>query len=195
MEQDQSSNKWLWVILIIVILIGAGFWTWVLMNQNKPVATPIVTPVSVNELPTIEPSVSPSVSASPISMVDWKTYTNTTYGYSIKYPSDWTAKDMHTTFGVADTYGFEPPSTSANWTVTVNVDNASQYGKTIQEGSEGTATTFAGKQATKYTYANGYEYQIQENNKYYVVSIEFSNGDDNLKPTADQIVSTFQFTK
>lgn len=73
-----AVSMWLWVTLIIVFLIGGGFFAWYyLMSPGKKAATtttPTPTPVTTY--------------TNSSSTAGWLTYTNTTYGYSIKYPSD-----------------------------------------------------------------------------------------------------------
>ncbi|MBI4092307.1 MAG: hypothetical protein HY420_00085 [Candidatus Kerfeldbacteria bacterium] len=50
----------------------------------------------------------------------WKTYTNTTFGYSIKYPSDWKANESTGTLK-ADNVGFQSPTTvgDSDWGIFV----------------------------------------------------------------------------
>jgi hypothetical protein len=65
------------ISIIAILIIGGG----VYIYSNKKVENN--TPVVVNSnLPAQSNQTSTTTS-------DWKTYTNTTYGYSIKYPADW----------------------------------------------------------------------------------------------------------
>lgn len=84
MNQNQSApspmgNKpkikpWLLIVLAVVVLAAIGFFVWN-VQQNKKIATP---------------TLGASTTTSTISTADWKTYTNSTFSYSLKYPSDWT---------------------------------------------------------------------------------------------------------
>ena len=91
MEQNSSYTirPWLIISLIVVVLAAAGFFGWNYLYNNKPVVAPAVTPtVSTKVTKSITPSITPTATSS-ISTADWKTYTNTNYGYSIKYPSNY----------------------------------------------------------------------------------------------------------
>ena len=74
MEQNEQGNvsPWLLVTLIVVILAAVGVFGWYSWNKSKtPAVAPAVTPTQT------------------VSTADWKTYTNTKYGYLFKYPSNW----------------------------------------------------------------------------------------------------------
>ncbi|MBI4084546.1 MAG: hypothetical protein HY431_01430 [Candidatus Levybacteria bacterium] len=61
------------------------------LTQPSPAVltpTPTATPKASLLTPTASPTATPDPTAG------WNTYTNTTYGYSIKYPLDWTATDL-----------------------------------------------------------------------------------------------------
>jgi len=60
------------------------------LGQLSPVLSP--TPTATPEASLLTPTASPT--AIPDPTATWNTYTNTTYGYSIKYPPDWTATDL-----------------------------------------------------------------------------------------------------
>jgi len=69
------------LFLGVLILAGAVFGVYKLGQRQVPSAPqPTPTPI-IEPTPTIDPT------------VDWQTYTNTGYGYSIKYPSNWTIDD------------------------------------------------------------------------------------------------------
>ena len=73
-EHKHFLNKKFAITFVILLLLGgsayAGIWYW----GNQQVA---------NE---VAPTFTPRASALPDSTADWKTYTNTKYGYSFKYP-------------------------------------------------------------------------------------------------------------
>lgn len=57
-------------------------------DQSLLSPTPTATPEASLLTPTASPTATPDPTAG------WKTYTNSTYGYSIKYPPTWTATDL-----------------------------------------------------------------------------------------------------
>ena len=81
------------VVLIIVVVFG---W-WSYAHRAVPV-TPVVSHATTPVLPVISPVATvlaaPMMSASDIAT--WKTYTDVTQGFSIKYPSDWTVNTAYT---------------------------------------------------------------------------------------------------
>lgn len=79
-------------IIIIVALIsagiaGAGVWYWQ-QQELKKIEKSLKTGVTK---PKTTPTTSPS--ASPDETADWKTYTNKDYGFSLKYPQEWTVEE------------------------------------------------------------------------------------------------------
>ncbi|MEI8143747.1 MAG: hypothetical protein WCG48_04005 [Candidatus Berkelbacteria bacterium] len=73
------------LVILAICIIGGGFFLWWQNRENNQIVTEN----------TANTSSSPTSSlASSVSFVDptagWKTYTNTTYRLSFKYPSDWT---------------------------------------------------------------------------------------------------------
>jgi len=76
-----AVRPWFWVVSIIIVLAGGGFFTWYfLLGPGK--ASPATT--------TTTPSATTSTTKS---TDDWLTYTNTAYGYSIKYPKTLSYKE------------------------------------------------------------------------------------------------------
>jgi len=82
---EETEKRWVKPLIfsILGLLVAAGlvFGGYKLAQirqvQLQPTPTPVVVPT-----PTPEPT------------ADWKIYTNTKYGYSIKYPSEWTVEAM-----------------------------------------------------------------------------------------------------
>lgn len=94
METEQNEpgmvRPWLLVVLVFVVLAGIGFFSWNYMQIKK---TDINIPFIDSPRPDtaiLVPAATPTVSPSPISTADWKTYSDTTNGFSIKYPNNWT---------------------------------------------------------------------------------------------------------
>lgn len=75
---SQPQRKWpVWltitiVAIVVVAVAGAGWWYW---NKNYAIG-PTPTPTAI-----------------PDETANWKTYTNTQYGFEFKYPNDWILKD------------------------------------------------------------------------------------------------------
>lgn len=94
MEPNQNPEHapfWMWMVLLAVILIGVGFFAWINSSQSK---TETAVPVAETSTPATA-VVTPATTPTTVSTADWKTYTNTTYSYSIKYPSDWYLYDSN----------------------------------------------------------------------------------------------------
>lgn len=79
------------IILVLVtaaLFLGVGFWAGGARNVSSTDDTTATATVSTTT----------TVSASSTSTADitanWKTYTNDTYGFSLKYPSDWAVTDQ-----------------------------------------------------------------------------------------------------
>lgn len=82
------------LILLLVVVLGlGGYFVWT-KYFNKTEVTPTPSPVAeVISTPTPDPT------------ADWKTYTNTAVGFSVRYPSDWRLVGTETS---TDMIGFGP---------------------------------------------------------------------------------------
>jgi hypothetical protein len=71
----------------MIILAGAGYYflTQKFQDQKNDLQSQITT--LQNQIKTAQEALTSETDTS-----DWKTYTNETYGFSMKYPSDWTKK-------------------------------------------------------------------------------------------------------
>lgn len=70
-SQPGAIAPWLLILFIIVFLAGGGYLGWYFWNQSKAkTATPTDTSTTT-------------------STIDWKTYKNDTYDFSVKYPNNW----------------------------------------------------------------------------------------------------------
>lgn len=152
-------------------------------------------------------STSASATASTTSTADWKTYTNSEYGFSFKYPGDYTKNDLEN--GVAinsgTSGGYERPNL-----ITVQKTKTdktfAQFLQTLNDGRtffEQTATTFAGKSAYEGVDAglvNSYGVYTESNGNIFGITLESGNKDtltenkSALTETQKTILSTFQFT-
>jgi hypothetical protein len=73
--RDMPSKKLIIVFGIILLALAAGAFFAVGPQQSKPA-------IKLNKGPTVSPK----------ELLDWRTYIDSAYGYSIMYPSDWYLK-------------------------------------------------------------------------------------------------------
>lgn len=98
-QQGQPAvSKGLLVTFIIVILIGGAFAAWYyLMGPGKKVAsstaTTTTTPAATTTTTTTPSTTTTTTTPTTTATADWKTYTNSTNGYSVKYPTKWFLKE------------------------------------------------------------------------------------------------------
>ena len=86
------------VIILIVALLGTlGFVYWQNYMQPKVSDTSQKTPVVKKDNSEVIPIAKTPAVVDP--MADWKTYTNAKYGFSFKYPADWTVQESPTANG------------------------------------------------------------------------------------------------
>ena len=90
-QGGSSTMKQLLIILVVVIVLGGGY---LLYNKYGKTSTTTASPSPASTIKA-SPSTTAAVSPSASSAVpaDWKTYTNSVNGYSIKYPADYTATE------------------------------------------------------------------------------------------------------
>jgi len=121
----------------------------------------------------VQPTASPSPTATPDVTANWKTYTNTKYSYSIKYPADYSVTE--TSF---DYVRFSPGATGSGIPqsqtyLSIQLDKSSQQ-------------------------SPGIIYKTTPDGKTLRISRILMDLDENQKPQVDtifdQILSTFKFT-
>lgn len=102
----KSGMKTFWVVLISVlvsaILFGGGIYYWQSVKAkndkealNKQISSLQSQISDLKKTAATSTSTATSTTASTIT-ANWKTYTNPTFGYSIKYPTTWTEKQDNT---------------------------------------------------------------------------------------------------
>jgi len=196
------------IILVLVVLAVIGYFGYKNWVKLKTIATP--TP-------------SPAEASTQDGTVNWKTYTNTKYGFSIKYPSGW---NIQTIISSSDGSGFsnvtgtdsniEISNTSGMVVPSVQIDVINQslekqvasYKNTLENSPAGRYSnvnqysgSFMGADATIFeaiqTLSPNYTVNIKDYNfkspNNYVMSV-IRTGNNTDQTELDQILSTFKFT-
>jgi len=83
------------IILALILIVGISYYGY---QKKQEKATEIEQSATTVEESASQPNIQPTTpkpSAEPKSdlMSDWKTYTNQTYGFKVKYPKDWQVKE------------------------------------------------------------------------------------------------------
>lgn len=176
--EPSTIRPWLLITLIVVILAGVGFFGWNYFQSKKSAVTPTPSPIAT------------------ISVADWKTYENTTYGYSFKYPSNVEGIDSSELSKVTV---FLKDSLSIILVDVVD-QTLDQYAKVMKDDPRNTSSeeliqksgTFAGKTSTILSWSNASLQNVDFvtiNNKGYAI------WSDKTDAISNQILSTFKFTK
>ncbi|KKQ95416.1 MAG: hypothetical protein UT66_C0001G0001 [candidate division CPR2 bacterium GW2011_GWC1_39_9] len=213
-EQNSIKNGtpvWIWIILIILVVgFGVGG-TWYVMDQKvknsdskitslqnqvdtlRKKATTTPTPTTTT-IPTTTPTTTTDITA------NWKTYSGTILGgYSIKYPSSWSAEEANKGINTESVILRRTSNTGADgdyW-----VDIAQFYGDastfaSVGYGTDITNTTIAGFSAKKANRGASIQspaqthYLISHGGKNYLLGILYINASDAV---GDQILNTFKF--
>lgn len=192
---------WLGVSIILLALIGGGVWFF--LNINKP------QPISV------QPNPIASTSATLDQTADWKTYTNTDFNFSVKYP-DTIQINKAGEGGPANTYINIPniqTNDSAEKTLIIfyyvtDETPEDKVNTLIEQNRLDTTTTVVKMSSEKYEnnniqgikliskFSNLTRYQIflKHNKAMYQFVINASlNNDITTQAIVDQILSTFKF--
>ncbi len=85
-------------VLGATVVGGGAYYMGVNQSQNQPTVIVTATPVPTSTpIASSTPSPTPSPTATPAATIDstanWKTYTDTKYGFSFKYPPTWAVKN------------------------------------------------------------------------------------------------------
>lgn len=187
-----------WVVLIVALGLSAfaGIWYW----QDQKIGDDYVAVF------TPRPSTTPDPTA------DWKTYINKDYGYEFKYPDGYVVSaGLSGANDWVQVYSSKPDSSGHNLTIlniaTVNVGRESVFdnGSNVILDS----IVFAGKQAKEYRCPekNNCPSQLSSSRAIHLTSLlsnwqanneifyDIAKESPELKNLADQILSTFKFTK
>lgn len=209
-QPNKRKNEFATILIIVVvcaILFGAiGY-----VIGNKKTTTPEV-PVE----PTItDDQTSPVVDETATADVtaNWKTYTNDQFGFSIKYPSDYTgniasgySENDGVTIDSPSTGGYEQPHL-VNVEAQKSSQNFDDYIASAAKDSlfaEATKITFAGQPAyegVESGMVTSYGIITEKNGNIFTIVLDTGLVDGLAKNKAaisdieNQILSTFQFTK
>lgn len=139
---------------------------------------------------------------------DWKTFSSTTYGYTIKYPTDWDYKD--TTATAMSEIGFKPKTQKDSYAIAVTVEKSNlDYSVAVVKKQMSDTTTYKNKTTAT---LNGQEFTVLnfENKSdskikpaVYLVAKDdlvyrFTTGtssDNNTNSIVSEMINTFQLTK
>jgi hypothetical protein len=192
--QRKSRLKILIIIAVILLAIYGGIYYFAINNiYNLSNYSKKSTPTSVSKIST--PTPDPTA--------NWKTYTDSKYGYSIKYPTQWDANlppvghgiligqgpnENQITIGIFSTKN-ATMANSCKQTQQILLDNipASRC-NFAQQISEERGVAYNPPIISKTIYI-----EALHNNQYYSVSLSSDQTSDKFK-YFDQILSTFKFT-
>lgn len=202
-----NSMKVVMLLLGIVLVITLGYFTWFVGSEQE--ATEEVAP-SVKD----ETEETATTETTTDETADWKTYTNATYNYSYKYPSDWTNRERaNIPEGMAEpwkSYLFyssytKPAGQDHQGFVAVSKKLVSELkqamytsGTTLTEET----VTFAEVQATKVTAkyqketGTGYDYFVVRGEYVYVITgpIAYAtDSDTEVVKTQEELLKSFKF--
>ncbi|TSC92370.1 MAG: hypothetical protein CEN89_735 [Candidatus Berkelbacteria bacterium Licking1014_7] len=113
-KSGMSTGMVIGIAVIVAIVFGGGAYAYVNNKATKEKddlnaqITELQSQVSSAAIATTTPSSTTSATAD--ATANWKTYTNSTYGFSFKYPSDWTATESTTYPGALISVGVDTPS-------------------------------------------------------------------------------------
>lgn len=194
--------KPIYVLIIVVFLILFGAGGLLLGKSLYAPKTPAVIPV-----PTQVPSLTPDETT------NWKTYTNTKYGLTFRYPTSLTLTENATTGETKLIFQLKEEGINIIFSI-VQMDIKPPYDWVIEHGPSGKlGISFPNVEDVKKSSRNDYAtvefidyapgWQPGDNTRYYYVA--FNSGDlvylfglqppatENGKKVFDQILSTFKF--
>ncbi|HEX8931833.1 MAG TPA: hypothetical protein VF810_01630 [Patescibacteria group bacterium] len=156
---NKPSHRLRLILIIVVIFVISGMLTYIIVVPSRKT---LVSPATLS-LPTPLPKVttSPTPAGQPLIVVrtptpnpltstSWKTYSNTTYNYTIKYPPDWSVRDLGALEPlVPSNIAFNPITASdSSRLITITINNRS-YQTVLALGSSSSAVTVGGIQGTR----------------------------------------------
>ncbi|MGD0977257.1 MAG: hypothetical protein ABR875_03120 [Minisyncoccia bacterium] len=193
-EPKKGLKKFLPSLLIIVILAAiyvcfAAFFGW--------------WPMSRNQVSSIKNQGNPTLSPTQDLTTNWKTYSNSTYGFELKYPSDWNDLkiddenlDLNVTPGGDDSLTLYLKTSDKNyennWKYTDNFGYAPMFTIDIN-----TPVSWKNNWENPNRPATGKPTILTQNDKFIIAYTKSQNCPSDLSVACgktDQILSTFKFT-
>jgi len=188
------------IILGAIVLLGGGYalgkYYPNLVGKEEATVTPTVAP-------SVERSVVKTVTATTDETANWKTYTNNKHKFSVKYPSDWQAKD-NPTYPEEGTSFYAPEFADSNiYYVAIAWD---KLGHGVEGYDKQSSTTIGLCSIDKWVGTNTETFGDNSNNRLLsafctrdnnTVTLEakYLMDKENLfETTFDKMASTFQFT-
>jgi hypothetical protein len=201
-EHNKMKSKFnqqgfhIWVIALIIVVVAAlGFAGWYVWDKNK----------ADNSANTTNPTAVPTPTADPTA--DWQTYTDDTYGFSFRYPSDATASvntyaDLNASdvavvtndqkYGITITVNESMPGDEiAQRTIKFDA-SVSDGGLVLTKASDSSKDLWAGQTTAGYMI---YATLTYNNNEYTFDSRNNTNSEDADGALAfyEQVLGTFKF--
>lgn len=206
----KSSNKLLPILLIIVLVLAAGMGGYILGTQRS-------TQITEKEQVTYTPS--PATSAKDPT-ANWKIYTNSTFGFTFKYPENWTTSGkldskegwlsatVVTVNSPDNTFQEGEPTIIGSFDISVL--KTSKYSLKDQISGVGESLGSPSRSEEKFS-VNGINgtivnlpetvgnldrqiFLFERDNIIYSVSLHWKTGNVKEKEIVQQIFSTFRFT-
>jgi len=202
--ENSNRNFWKYLgiglsIVSFCIAIAVGGYLYV-ASKNAPVKTACTMEAklcpdgtSVGRTgPKCEFSPCPTVTPTPDPTASWKTYTNTTYGFSLKYPAAFIKSAMEESWSPPDqsfTIAISYVKTLPFYAKTLSDDNITVSGQIVRK--------LVGQEIISDTGTVIQVGPLQSRGNYFIIS--YSSGAKKADPkdidTFNQILSTFKFTQ
>lgn len=211
----KKASAALWIVWIILIILIAGGLVYYFQYTKIPELN-----TKINDLQNQVNQLQEQAKQPADETADWKTYENTKYGYSVKYPSDWylynkgfydaatkTYKDVALSVFISDSkiddipYGSDYPLSAFtitggqdkfNFTEVKQQDASMTY--TTQEISGESALKAVSKKASDFDQTFGTYYYINHDSKGYIVSWPNTDASGSHEANYDKILETFEFS-
>ena len=159
LKDHLKENKTGFIISGIVVILIIGMSAYLVSPQKNTLVAPATQEPQTNNLliptrppfPTIAiPPQSPTPIATQSANSPWLLYSNTTYGYTINYPPDWTVQDLGELEPKIPSYIAFQPSTasSSSRLITISISTRT-YAEQLTFGASSSAVTVASIAGTK----------------------------------------------
>lgn len=203
-----ASQKGLAPILIVLLIAAAVGGYFIYQNQIKPTLPPITQPTPSQIAAPAPTDADTTVNTEASRSANWKTYTNSKYGFSLKYPAGYVIKEDGS--GVIQIADSEKSFTELSNFITIDprlVGMYANYANAIQKAREQfkNDTIENTENGIKFTskpytlpFVNNGKQQLYRLNVYYMyqggaMTTTFNNEPINNIHKYDQILSTFKF--